>query len=744
MVDIGSEVGGYRLVHLLGAGGFGTVYLGEHRDGRRAAVKVLHGHHLRDADFRERFAREVELVKAVLPFCTARVLDADPAGDPPWIATEYVEGTPLRDFIRDRGPGTDGDLYRLAVSTATALVAIHRAGVVHRDFKPDNILLGRDGVRVIDFGISRALEGTGTSASAVVGTLNYMAPEQFGGGEVTTAIDMFAWGLVMVFAATGRGAFETPAPPPPAALLMRVATGEPDLNGVPETLLPLVRRCLDKEPRHRPTARDVLMALLGHRDAPDAGEEAGEEGPEAGPDTARPATRLMSAEEIAAVLGEAREAGKETVSVGRGDTTTIRVPVDEIAAAAAEFRDEPPFRFDGVDHTSPVSLAYAFQERWDTAVEFLRSPEQRRRLAQWPPLGAAARDLLADAPASSGEGAGDELLLARVVARTAPALRPSYRGEDLSWHLLVDGAGEPVPFLTGISGVIQAGLLRTLSRHHCRTPEAHGCVRGAPCARYARTAENLHLLMEAVDAQREWNAPFDDAFPDGRLRFSPTLPRLVALAHGAAAEPVTDPGELAALAAQDLEPENAELRATVREAVLLAAPEARWALAVTLREASPQLNRAAWAVRELRAPAAGGQGSRAEAETAEGGEAGEQPARDDNVFFFAGMSVLLFVFAGGALFLDQDGVAAVLGAVAGGSAVAGTATAAGRLRRIRRAEDRVGDARPGMSPAGEEAGAVEGDAFAARLPILEQALRRVGGGRSGGDGSSATFSGTFG
>ncbi|MEU0491732.1 serine/threonine-protein kinase [Nocardiopsis sp. NPDC006139] len=743
MVDIGSEVGGYRLRRLLGAGGFGTVYLGEHRDGHRAAVKVLHVRHRGDADFRERFDREIGLIKSVLPFCTARVLDADPGGDPPWIATEYVEGTPLEGYIRGRGPGSDGDLYRLAVSTATALVAIHRAGVVHRDFKPDNILLGRDGVRVIDFGISRALEGTGTSASAILGTPKYMAPEQFGGGEVTTAIDMFAWGLVMVFAATGRGAFEAPNMP---ALLMRVTTGEPDLDGVPETLLPLVRRCLDREPRNRPTARDVLMALLGHRDDPGAGEE----GPGAGPDAARPATRLMSAEEIAAVLGAEREAERGAVDADGGDTTTIRVPVEEIAAAAAEIRKEPPFRFDGVDHTSPVSLAYAFQERWDTAVGFLRSPEQRRRLAQWPPLDAAARDLLADAPASSGDGAGDELLLARVVARMAPALRPSYRGEDLSLHLLVDGAGDPVPFLAGIAGAIRAGLLRTLSRHHCRTPEAHGCGRGTPCARYARTAENLHLLMEAVDAQREWNAPFADAFPDGGLLFSPPLPRLVALAHGAAAAPVTDRGELAALAARDLDPENAELRVAVREAVLMAAPEAQWALAVTLREASPQLNLAARTVRGMRAPAAPEEG--AGGVPREGGLVRSDPdspdspaardARDDNVFFYAGMSVLLFVFAGVALLLDRTGVAAVLGAVAAVAAGAGAATMSARSLRSRRARrDRARDTPPGVPPAAGGPGPVEGDASAA-LPVLEQALRRVGG-RAGEEGPSSTFSGTF-
>ncbi|MFL1379330.1 serine/threonine-protein kinase [Nocardiopsis protaetiae] len=263
MIDVGSEVGGYRLARRLGEGGFGVVYLGEHSDGRRGAVKVLHGRHLDDGDFRERFAREVALARQVSSFCTAQVLDADPDAQRPWIATEYVDGPTLASVVLKEGPRSGGDLYRLAVSTATALAAIHAAGVVHRDFKPENILLGRDGARVIDLGVSRVLEGGRASASATIGTPRYMAPEQVEGREVTPAIDVFAWGAVIVFAATGRDAFEAPNQ---AAILLRIISGEPDVSGVPETLLPLVRRCLDKDPRNRPSAREALVVLLGYTD----------------------------------------------------------------------------------------------------------------------------------------------------------------------------------------------------------------------------------------------------------------------------------------------------------------------------------------------------------------------------------------------------------------------------------------------------------------------------------------------
>ncbi len=247
------SIGPYMVVSRLGEGGQGVVYLGEW-NGEPVAVKVLrHG-----AD--DAAVREVNSTRQVAGFCTARIIDVALDHDPPYIVSEYVAGTPL-----DRVPPRRGaELQRIAIGTATALVAIHRAGVVHRDFKPGNVLLAPDGPRVIDFGISR-LSHSETTGRAI-GSPPYMAPEQYSGERVTAAADVFAWGATMVFAATGRVPFEGDNI---AAVAYRVLHAEPDLTGVPRALLPLVRRCLAKSPTERPTSKEVLLSLLGHDEEDD-------------------------------------------------------------------------------------------------------------------------------------------------------------------------------------------------------------------------------------------------------------------------------------------------------------------------------------------------------------------------------------------------------------------------------------------------------------------------------------------
>ena len=156
------------------------------------------------------------------------------------------------------GPLPEGELQRLAVGTATALTAIHGAGVVHRDFKPANVLLGPDGPRVVDFGIAR-LTDAATFTSGLIGTPCYVAPEQLAGPRPTSAVDIFAWAGTMIFAATGRPAFDAETVP---AVMQRILHEEPDLSGVPPSLLPVVRQCLDKDPARRPSARDLLLRLV--------------------------------------------------------------------------------------------------------------------------------------------------------------------------------------------------------------------------------------------------------------------------------------------------------------------------------------------------------------------------------------------------------------------------------------------------------------------------------------------------
>ncbi|MEU4224079.1 serine/threonine-protein kinase [Nonomuraea sp. NPDC026600] len=251
-----AAVGRYRLVGRLGAGGQGVVYLGQARNGAPVAIKVLR----EDIAGDDRFAKEIAAARRVEPFCIAQVLDASTSGRP-YIVTEYVDGPSLQDAGRHSG----AELQRLSVATATALAAIHQAGVVHRDFTPSNVLLGRDGPRVIDFGIARALVSGVTSTSSIVGTPAYMAPEQLAGQVVGAQADVFAWASVIVYAASGVPPFGDDSLP---AVINRILHSEPQVGELPEPLRSVVLSCLAKDPGHRPSMQDVLLHLLGGQSRP--------------------------------------------------------------------------------------------------------------------------------------------------------------------------------------------------------------------------------------------------------------------------------------------------------------------------------------------------------------------------------------------------------------------------------------------------------------------------------------------
>jgi serine/threonine protein kinase len=255
------RIGGYRVAGRLGEGGQGVVYLGESPDGGRVAIKML-GAGLDDLGARTRFRQEIGYARRVKAFCTAQVLEAGELGGTPYVVSEYVDGPSLAQVIRERGALGGAELRRLAIGTLTALSAIHQAGVVHRDFKPGNVLLSRDGPRVIDFGISTALEEAEVRDEHLVGTPPYMAPEQFGGRRTGPPADLFAWAATMVAAATGSPPFGTGDLP---ALINRILHAEPNLGDLDGDLRELAARCLTKEPGARPVATRALLALLGHR-----------------------------------------------------------------------------------------------------------------------------------------------------------------------------------------------------------------------------------------------------------------------------------------------------------------------------------------------------------------------------------------------------------------------------------------------------------------------------------------------
>ncbi|MBB5873928.1 hypothetical protein F4553_007362 [Allocatelliglobosispora scoriae] len=254
------SAGRYRLLGRLGAGGQGIVYLGEDDAGHRVAVKMINMELTGTPQSKRRFAKEIAAAQQVAPFCTAQVLFADLDAEQPYVVSEFIEGHTLYRQVKEHGPLAANSLYRLAVGTATAIAAIHQAGVVHCDFKPDNVILGADGPRVIDFGIARAF-GSDSMNTNVMGTVPYMAPERFRNVDVGPQCDVFAWAATMAFAAAAKPPFGNDGL---ANVMRRVMDDEPDLSGLTGPLRDLAAECLAKDQHRRPSAQQVLLRLLGH------------------------------------------------------------------------------------------------------------------------------------------------------------------------------------------------------------------------------------------------------------------------------------------------------------------------------------------------------------------------------------------------------------------------------------------------------------------------------------------------
>ncbi|UQA93900.1 protein kinase domain-containing protein [Streptomyces halobius] len=480
--------GQYRLETRLGSGGMGVVHLARSSSGLLLAVKVIHAEFAQDPEFRGRFRQEVAAARRVSGTFTAPVVDADPDAERPWMATLHIAGPPLSEHVKRNGPLPPAEVRRLASGLAEALRDIHRAGVVHRDLKPGNVLLATDGPKVIDFGISRPNDSEmRTETGKLIGTPPFMAPEQFQRPrEVGPAADVFALGSVLVHAATGSGPFDSESP---YLVAYQVVHDDADLAGVPEELAPLIESCLAKHPEDRPTP-DALMKLLQTDvptaaqhplpqvlqqwpgadgvDAPGSGESGGEDGAGAvsgagdgsgSGDGSGPGSR-PSPVSGTRIPGQRRPVGPESTPI-RTQPTPIRTQPTPIRAEPTPVRAEPAPSRAGATHVRVVTPRSAGP---DTPAPPASGPRRRPRRPRRRPVWAAVALVLSGAGAfvgvralSSGEAEGDPALQTRPSRAAAGDFRP--------WRTTLlerpDGHAAEMPFCTTGDGTHTGGTTGT-------------------------------------------------------------------------------------------------------------------------------------------------------------------------------------------------------------------------------------------------------------------------------------------
>ncbi|MFE0193134.1 serine/threonine-protein kinase [Streptomyces sp. NPDC058989] len=434
--------GQYRLEARLGAGGMGVVHLARSSSGLLLAVKVIHAEFAQDPEFRGRFRQEVAAARRVSGAFTAPVVDADPDAERPWMATLHIPGPTLSDHVKRSGPLAPCEVRQLAAGLAEALRDIHRAGVVHRDLKPGNVLLAADGPKVIDFGISRPSDSEmRTETGKLIGTPPFMAPEQFQRPrEVGPAADVFALGSVLVHAATGSGPFDSESP---YLVAYQVVHDEADLAGVPQELAPLIESCLAKDPADRPTP-DALMETLRTDDPVGLAVDGAvrDAAPGAWDGVVRDAVQD-------ARIPEQRRPVRAEPAPPRAETTHVRVaaPLVEPAPAA-----EPAPGTDPAPPDAPAAPA--------------SGPRRgaRSRSRRWPLWAALAlvvtgAGAFAGVRALSSSGPGQDPALQTHPSRPGEGFRP--------WHTTLvqrpKGHDAELPFCTSGSGAVFCGQTGVLA-----------------------------------------------------------------------------------------------------------------------------------------------------------------------------------------------------------------------------------------------------------------------------------------
>lgn len=360
-------LGPFRLLGRLGAGGMGRVYLGRDRDGRPAAVKVLHPRFGDDPQLRLRFRREVDLARTVRHPGLAEIIDADPAAPLPWLAMRYVAGPSVAAAVARAGALPAGTVATVGTRLAEACAALHDAGIVHRDITPANVLLTTDGPVLIDFGIARAVTDTAiTGSGQLLGAPGFLSPEQALGEDTGPASDVFSLAAVLAFAATARYPFG--ASGNPIALLRRVVDDPPDLDGVPARIRKQLVPCLAKQATERPSARALAGRLRPH------GDDAAWPPPVVGALTPAPVEPDQPAPLYA----------RRPVLAGLGAVATIATASSLLSGLAAAPADVPRRRtWTLYTETEPTAVAAADDDVFVTAGSEMIALDRATGLERW-------------------------------------------------------------------------------------------------------------------------------------------------------------------------------------------------------------------------------------------------------------------------------------------------------------------------------------------------------------------------
>lgn len=340
----GLTVGGYELRARLGEGGMGVVHLGQRPGERPVALKVLRPHIIGDDEARQRLAREVSSLSRVRSHRIAEIVDADPWGEIPYVATRYVPGLSLHDHVLEEGALTGQDLLWFADCLAEALEAVHSVGVLHRDIKPSNVVMeGRTPI-LIDFGLARVADDPRlTMTGWLLGTPGYLAPEILHGDDAVAASDVHAWAATVAYAGLARAPFGRG---PSMAIMDRVRRGGHDLEGLDPDVRPLVEHALAPDPGQRPSLHEIrewLAHLSGRPGAPVSGFAA----PAAAPVTAPLQTMPVSAAHFGDIVAPTEHRSPQP-AYGPGAATTRTLPDGSTEVISREY----VAGFD--DHREPV------------------------------------------------------------------------------------------------------------------------------------------------------------------------------------------------------------------------------------------------------------------------------------------------------------------------------------------------------------------------------------------------------